>query len=129
MLMLRVVLALAGAAGCFGREVLTGGVTAGRLASGGTAGLMVSGEAAFITDGEVEGGAEGMSVTVVDLVGAGLMGGTFMDDIITTAGGGVTAGTVLTTTDAVDFGGSKKQTVRVNPILFDVSTSLYLHTT
>lgn len=49
----------------------------------------------------------GMSVTVVDLVGAGLMGGTFIDDITTTAGGGVTAGTVLTT--AVDLGGSENQ--------------------
>lgn len=37
------------------------------------------------------------------------MGGTFIDDIISTVGGGVTAGTVLTTTDAVDFGGSEKQ--------------------
>lgn len=116
MLMLRVDLALASVVGCFGWEALTGRVTAGQLASGGTAGLMVTGEAAFITEGEVEGGTEGMSVTVVDLVGVGLMGGTFMDDITTTAGGGVTAGTVLTTTDAVDFGGSEKQTVRVNPI-------------
>lgn len=108
MLMLKVVLALAGATVCFGSEVLTGGITAGRLASAGTAGLTVTGEAGLITDGEVEGGAERTSVTVVDLAGAGLMGGTFMDDIIT--GGGVTAGTVLTTTDAADFGGSDEQT-------------------
>lgn len=108
MLMLKVVLALGGAVVCFGREVVTGRATAGRLASAGTTGLVFTGEADFITDGEVEGGAEGMSVTVVDLVGAGLMGGTFIDDIITTAGGGVTA--VLTTTDAVDVWGSRKQT-------------------
>lgn len=107
--MLKVVLALAGAAVCFGRDVLTGGITAGRPASAGIAAVTVTGEADFITDGELEGGAEGMSVTVVDLVGAGLMGGTFTDDIITTGGGGVTAGTVLTTTDAVDFGDSKKK--------------------
>lgn len=79
-------------------------------------GLMVTGEVDFVTDGEVEGGAEGMSVTVVVLAGAALIGGTFMDDIIRTAGGGVTAGTVLTTTDAVDFGGSEKQTVNMSPI-------------
>lgn len=106
--MLKVVLALAGAAVCFGRDVLTGGITAGRPASAGIAAVTVTGEADFITDGELEG-AEGMSVTVLDLVGAGLMGGTFTDDIITTGGGGVTAGTVLTTTDAVDFFGSKKK--------------------
>lgn len=123
MLMLKVVLALVGAVGCFGREVLTGGVMAVRPASGGTVGLMVTGEVDFATDGEVEGGAEGMSVTVVDLAGAGLMGGTFMDDIIRTAGGGVTAGTVLTTTDAVDFSGSEnnknnntKQTVSTSSV-------------
>lgn len=110
MLMLKVDLALGGAVVCFGREGVTGRATAGRLASAGTTGLTVTGEADFIKDGDVDGGAEGMSVTVVDLVGAGLMGGTFTDDIITTAGGGVTAGTVLTTTDAADFGGSEKQT-------------------
>lgn len=110
MLMLKVVLALGGVVVGFGKEVVTGRATAGRLASAGTMGLTVSGNADFITDGELEGGAEGMSVTVVDLVGAGFMGGTFIDDIITTGGGGVTAGTVLTTTDAVDFGGSENQT-------------------
>lgn len=102
MLMLNVVLALGGAAVCFGREVVTGRSTAGRLASANNTGLTVTEEADFITDGEVEGGAEGMSVTVVDLGGAAFMGGTFIDDIITAAGGGVTAGTVLTTADAVD---------------------------
>lgn len=66
---------------------------------------MVTGEADFSTDGAgAEGG--GMSVTVVDLLGAGLMGGTFMDDIITTGGGGVAAGTVLTTTEALDLADS-----------------------
>lgn len=71
MLILKVVLALGGAIVCFGREVGTGRATAGQLASASTTGLMVTGEADFITDGEVEGGAEGTSVTVVDLVGAG----------------------------------------------------------
>lgn len=127
MLMLKVVLALGGAVICFGREVVTGGATAGPPTSAGTTGLTVTGEADFITDGEVEGGVEEMSVTVVDLVGAGLMGGTFMEDIITTAGGGVTAGTVLTTTDAVDFGSSEKQTTRIRfDLLFHYFVSTLL---
>lgn len=111
--------------------MLTGGVTAGPLASTCTVGLMVTGEADLAIDGEADlgidgeadlaidgagagagagagGGDEGgTGVTVVDLLGAGLMGGTFMDDIITT--GGVAAGTVLTTTVAVDLAGSNKR--------------------
>lgn len=70
---------------------------------------MVIGEADLATEGaEVEGGGGTgwASVTVVDLLGAGFMGGTFMDDIITTGGGGVVAGTVLTTTVALDLAGS-----------------------
>lgn len=70
---------------------------------------MVAGEADSATDGagdEVEGGT---GVPVVDLLGAGLMGGTFMDDIITTGGGGVVAGTVLTTTVALDLAGSNER--------------------
>lgn len=116
MLMLKVVLALGGAVVCFGREVVTGRSTAGQLASADNTGLMVTEEADFITDGEVEGGAEGLRVAVVDLGAAAFMGGTFIDDIITTAGGGVAAGTVLTTTDAVDFGGSEKQRVSLNQV-------------
>lgn len=113
--MLRELLALAGVAwtaavvwteACSDGVVLTGGVTAGRLTSACTVGLMVTGEADLATDGagaEVEGG---VGVSVVDLLGAGLMGGTFMDDIFTTGGGGVDAGTVLTTTGALDLTGS-----------------------
>lgn len=82
-----------------------GGLTAGRLTATPTVALLVTGEADFSTDGA---GAEegGMSVTVVDLLRAGLMGGTFMDDIITTGGGEVAAGTVLTTTEVLDFADS-----------------------
>lgn len=70
---------------------------------------MVTGEADLATEGagagaEVEGGT---GVTIVDLLGAGLMGGTFIDDIITT--GGVVAGTVLTTTVALDLAGSNER--------------------
>lgn len=57
MLMLKVVLALGGAVVCLGREGVTGRTTAGRPASFGTTGLTVTGEADFITAGEVEGGA------------------------------------------------------------------------
>lgn len=113
-LMLRVVLAFAGVAwatvvvgtgaGSEG-DVVTGAVAAGRVASTCTVGLMVTGEADLATNGagaEVEGGK---GVTVVGLLGAGLMGVTFMDDIITTGagagGGGLVAGTVLTTTGAL----------------------------
>lgn len=71
---------------------------------------MVTGEADLATDGagaEVEGGT---GVTVVDLLGAGLMGGTFMDDIMTTGvGEGVVAGAVLTTTVALDLAGSNER--------------------
>lgn len=48
-----------------------------------------------------------MSVSVVDLLGAGFMGGTLTDDIMTTGAGGAAAGAVLTTTEAVDLTGSK----------------------
>lgn len=90
-------------------------MTAGRLASACTVGLMVTGEADLATDGAGAGtgtgaGTEGgAGVTVVDLLGAGLMGGTFMDDIITTGAGGVVAGTVLTTTGALDLAGSNER--------------------
>lgn len=70
---------------------------------------MVIGEADLAKDGVGAGGEGGTgwtSVTVVDLPGAGLMGGTFMDDIMTTGGGGVVAGTVLTTTAALDLADS-----------------------
>lgn len=83
-----------------------GGVPAERLASTCIMGLIVTGEADFATGGagaDIDGG---LSVTVVVLLGAGLMGGTFMDDIITTGGGGAGAGTVLTTTEALDLAGS-----------------------
>lgn len=86
-----------------------GGVTAGRLTSTCTVGVVVTGEADLATDGagaEVEAGT---GVTVVDLLGAGLMGGTFMDDIITTGGGGVVVGTVLTTTVELDLAGSNER--------------------
>lgn len=67
---------------------------------------MVTGEADFTTDGAGAEVGGGMSVTIVDLLGAGLMGGTFMDDIITTGGGGAAAGTVLITTEALELAGS-----------------------
>lgn len=67
-------------------------------------GLMVTGDGDLATD---ETGDD-IEVTVVDLLGAGLMGGTFMDDIITIGGGGLVAGTVLTTTEALVFAGSTK---------------------
>lgn len=49
-----------------------------------------------------------MFVTVVDLGGAGFMGGTVMDDIITTGGADVPAGTVFTTTAELVLAGSEK---------------------
>lgn len=71
---------------------------------------MVTGDADLVTDGAGAGAgagaAGGAGVAVVDLPGAGLMGGTFMDDIITTGAGGVVAGAVLTTTGALDLAGS-----------------------
>lgn len=72
-------------------------------------GLMRTGEADFATGGAGADTDGGVSVTVVDLVGAGLMGGTFMEDIITTGGGGAGAGTVLTTTEALDLAGSRER--------------------
>lgn len=132
--MLRVVLALAGVAwkavvvgagACSDGAVVTGGVTAGRLASTCTVGLMVAGETDLATDGagaEVEGGA---GVTGVDLLGAGLMGGTFMDDIITTGGGGVVAGTVFTTTGALDLAGSTETQVERGNTSKTYNTMIY----
>lgn len=67
---------------------------------------MISGGADFTADGAGAEVGGGMSVTVVDLLGAGFMGGTFMDDIMTTGAGGAAAGTVLTTTEALDLAGS-----------------------
>ena len=90
---------------------MTGRVTAGWLALAGTAGLMVTGEADLATDGagaEVEGGAGWAFVAAMDLLGAGLIGGTVMDDIITTGGEEVAAGTVLTTTVALVLAGSRQ---------------------
>ena len=89
--------------------MVTGGVTAGRLASTCTAGLMVTGEADLTTDGAGAEVAGGVGVAVVGLLGAGFMGGTFMDDIITTGGVGVVAGTVLTTTGALVLAGSNER--------------------
>ena len=77
---------------------------------------MVTGDADLVTDG-AGAGAEavgGAGVTVVDLLGAGLMGGTFMDDIITTGAGGVVAGAVLTTTGALDLAGSGEKEHTLN---------------
>jgi len=70
---------------------------------------MLTGEADLASDGTRTEVGRGALATVVDLLGAGFMGGTFMDDIITTGGGGVVAGTVLTTTAALDLAGSKGQ--------------------
>lgn len=69
---------------------------------------MVIGEEVLVTDtvgAEVEGGGVGATVTV-ELLGAGLIRGTFMDDIITTGGAGDGAETVFTTTAALDLTGS-----------------------
>lgn len=75
------------------------------MTSGG-AGLDVGGAGAA-AGAEAE---EGMSVSVVDLLGAGFMGGTFTDDIMTTGAGGAAAGAVLTTTEEeVDLTGSIEQ--------------------
>lgn len=70
---------------------------------------MVTGEADVTTvavGAEAGEGTGWASVTVVDLLGAGFMGGTFMDDIITTGAVGEVAGAVLTTTVALDLAGS-----------------------
>lgn len=83
-----------------------GGVPTGQLASTCKMGLMVTGEADFATGGAGADTDGGLSVTVVVLLGAGLMGGTFMDDIITTGGGGAGADAVLTTTEALGLAGS-----------------------
>lgn len=86
-------------------------MTAGWLTPACTTGLMVTGEAVLATDGvgaEVEGGAGWGFVTVVDLLGAGLIGGTVIDDIITT-GGEVVVGTVLTTTAVLVLAGSRQR--------------------
>lgn len=127
-LMLNVVLALAGAV------VRTTAGSTGAALTGATAGLTASGAAGLAAGGagdEAGAGAgaragagagagagdaagaggeaeaeEGMSVSVVDLLGAGFMGGTFTDDIMTTGAGGAVAGAVLTTTEAVDLSGS-----------------------
>lgn len=91
--------------------VLTDRVTGGWLTATCTAGLMVSGEAGLDTDiaGTDDGGGTGWTfVTVVDLGGAGFMGGTFMDDIITTGGAEAAAGAVFTTTAELVLGGSEK---------------------
>lgn len=90
------------------------GATAAWLVSSGIVGLMVTGDKDLATEGvgpEVVGGTGWASVTVADLLGAGFMGGTFMDDIITTGGGATVAGAVLTTTVELDLGGSKKKQV------------------
>lgn len=72
---------------------------------------MVIGEADLGTDGagpEAEVGTSCVGDGVVDLLGAGVMEGTLMDDIITTGGLGVVAGVVLTTTVALDLDGSNE---------------------
>lgn len=115
-LMLSVVLALAGVV------VRTTAGSTGAALTGAAAGLTASGAAGLAAGGagdEAGAGAgdaagaggeaedeEGMSVSVVDLLGAGFMGGTFTDDIMTTGAGGAAAGAVLTTTEAVDLSGS-----------------------
>lgn len=115
-LMLSVDLALAGVA-----VRMTAGSTAA-APTGAVAGLTISVAVALSAGGAEDGvgsgageGArawaeaeEGMSVSVVDLLGAGFMGGTFTDDIMTTEGGAAAAGAVLTTTEAVDLTGSMK---------------------
>lgn len=104
--MLIELLALAGVAWAV-VVVLTGAGSAGAVL---TAGLMVTGEADLTKGGagaDVDGGASWAFVTVVDLLGASFMGGTFMDDIITAGGGGEIAGTVFTTTVALDLAGSE----------------------
>lgn len=110
-LMLIELLALAGVAWAVA-VVLTGAGSAGAVL---TAGLMVTGEADLTKGGagaDVDGGASWAFVTVVDLLGASFMGGTFMDDIITAGGGGEIAGTVFTTTVALDLAGSMKNKKR-----------------
>lgn len=97
--MLMEVLAFGGVTGAWSAEV--GSVPAGWP----TAGLMATG------DGDLanEDAGVGTVVTVVDLLGAGLMGGTFMDDIMTT---GLVAGTVFTTTEELDLAGSNKDNLQ-----------------
>lgn len=85
------------------------GETAALLVPIGTVGLMVIGDTDLGTDGVGAEVVEGTGVPVVDLLVAGFMGGTFMDDIITTGGGTAVAGAVLTTTVALDLTGSKQQ--------------------
>lgn len=102
-------------------------MTAGRVASTCTVGLMVSGEADLAAGGAGAEAGGGTGVTVLDLLGAGLMGGTFMDDIITTGGGEVLAGTVLTTTEALDLAGSDKKTRRRRRHLKDLIGYIFIH--
>lgn len=89
------------------------GATAARLVTTGTVGLIVIGDTdleTVVVGAEVVGGTGWARVTVADLLGAGFMGGTIMDDIIT--GGGTTvAGAVLTTTVALDLAGSKEKQI------------------
>lgn len=101
--MLSVLLALVGVL------VQTTAGSAGAALTGASAGvgLDVGGAGGGAGDGaEAE---EGMSVSVVDLLGAGFMGGTFTDDIMTTGAGGSAAGVVLTTAEEVDLTGSIEQ--------------------
>lgn len=102
--MLSVLLALAGV------PVQTTAGSAGAALTGvsGGAGLdvgAVGGGAGAAAGAETE---DGMSVSVVDLLGAGFMVGTFTDDIMTTGAGGAAAGAgaVLTTAVEVDLTGS-----------------------
>lgn len=111
------------------------GATAAWPVSTGTVGLMVIGDTDLATDGvgaEVVGGNGWASVTVADLLGAGFMGGTFMEDIIITGEGATVAGAVLTTTVALDLAGSKEKqegryTQRLDWMLYIKRTILSMH--
>lgn len=95
------------AGACSGEIGLTGTVTADWLT---LTALMVTGETDLTAEergAEADGGAGWIFVAV--LLAAGLMGGTFMEDINTTGGGGLVAGTVLTTTPALALTGSDRQ--------------------
>lgn len=93
--------------------ILTGGIPTGQLSSTGSVGLKVIGEGDLAKDGA---GAEVAGMTE-DLIGAGLTGGTFIDDT-TVGGGGVAVGTVMTTTEAAAVAGSEKQSGRTNQIWY-----------
>lgn len=106
-LMLSVLLALAGVL----VQTTAGSTGAALTGASGGAGLNVGGAGGGAKAGAAAGAEteDGMSVSVVDLLGAGFIGGTFTDDIMTTGADGAAAGAVWTTTEEVDLTGSLKQ--------------------